>query len=147
MSFATTKTVGARARPTLVTTLLVGTPCIAGQTRFVYEYDNAGEGYSLGRLARVLQYDESNQLERKRALFYDQRGRLVKEETFIYEAGAPSEPFVKNWTYDTADRLASLTYPAEKNGKHERITYSYNNYGQLSPCGQSRSSVCKPCRV
>ena len=79
----------------------------------------------------MLQYDENNQLERKRALFYDQRGRLIKEETHIFESGAPSTPFTKNWTYDSADRLASLTYPAEKNGKHEKITYSYNNYGQL----------------
>jgi len=54
---------------------------------------------------------------------YDQRGRLIKEEKDIDGVGA----FVTEWTYNTANQITSMIYPAGPDSQEsgEVVTYDY----------------------
>ena len=51
---------------------------------------------------------------------YDARGRVVSEQKTI-----GTRAFASDWTYNSADLVASLTYPADENGQREVVSYHY----------------------
>ncbi len=61
---------------------------------------------------------------------YDQRGRLIEEDKNITGAGT----FVTEWTYNTANQITSMTYPAGPNSQEsgETVTYDYLDQGAFN---------------
>jgi len=86
----------------------------SGQDTYFY-YDEAGHGYSKGRLTREV-YGEGS-----KSNSYDIRGR-VTESTMIIDGMSRTEYF----TYNAANKVASITYP-----DGEIIYNTYNNDGSL----------------
>ncbi|MFZ1710459.1 MAG: RHS repeat domain-containing protein, partial [Anaerolineae bacterium] len=53
---------------------------------------------------------------------YDARGRLVQESKYVNGTGGGT--FMTQWSYDSADRMTSLTYP-----DGEVVNYTYAAQG------------------
>ncbi len=93
-----------------------------GQTTVTYAYDTATpqNPYAKGRLSKVT--DSSGITE----FFYDNLGREIKTVKSLREADAGGEavPYTVSRTYDSIDRLKTVTYPDS-----EAVTYTYNKAG------------------
>jgi YD repeat-containing protein len=90
-----------------------------------FDYDGVGQSnnpYADGLRTRMQDGSGSTQW------WYDQRGRLTKEEKTIALDSSTSETFVTEYSYDSADRPQTLTYPDHPNGGgRETLTYSYSD--------------------
>jgi RHS repeat-associated protein len=78
-----------------------------------YTYDAYTPPSNYGRGQRTGMSDSSGFT----AWFYDARGRVIREEKTVAGIGT----FVTQYTYDAADRVASMTYP---DGEVVRTTYN-----------------------
>lgn len=90
-----------------------------------YNYDGTGttnNPYALGLRTEMLDGSGSTRW------WYDQRGRMTKEEKTVLLDGSTSETFATDYTYDSADRPLTMLYPAHPNGSvRESISYSYGD--------------------
>jgi hypothetical protein len=57
---------------------------------------------------------------------YDGRGRMTSETRIVDDGN-----YVTDTAYDSADRAATLTYPANASGVREGLSYAHNAAGQL----------------
>lgn len=89
-------------------------PAGSGMTNVTYSYDStSGGNYGTGR--RTGMTDGSGTMAWK----YDTRGRLVQETRTV-----DSVNYSTSYTYDSADRLLTITYPTS-----EVVTSTYNGRG------------------
>lgn len=102
-----------------------------------FNYDGVGQSnnpYAEGLRTEMKDASGSTQW------WYDQRGRLTKEEKVITLNTSTAETFVTDYTYDSADRPVTMAYPDHPNGGgRETITYSYNDPLQQWLRGMSSS--------
>lgn len=94
-----------------------------------YNYDGVGQSnnpYAEGRRTEMKDGSGSTRW------WYDERGRLTKEEKVIAVDSTTAETFVTDYAYDSADRPLTVTYPDHPNGGGREIL----NYTYSDPMGQ-----------
>ena len=88
----------------------------SGMTNVVYGYDStSGGNYGKGKRTSMTDYFGTNSDNWK----YDTWGRLIREDKII-----SSVTYTTQYTYDGADRIATITYPT-----NEVVTQTYNGRG------------------
>jgi RHS repeat-associated protein len=88
-----------------------------------YTYDNtAGGNKGIGRRTGMAT-NGANSV----AWVYDARGRVTSETRTV-----DGVSYVTDTAYDSADRAATLTYPADASGVREALSYTYNAVSQLT---------------
>ena len=88
----------------------------SGMTNVVYSHDSTtGGNYGKGQRTSMTDYFGTNGDNWK----YDTRGRLIREDKIV-----DSVTYTTQYTYDGADRIATITYPT-----NEVVTQTYNGRG------------------
>ena len=90
-----------------------------------FSYDQGANG--LGRRTQATSYvnvASTGSPTVVRSWEYDARGRAVTETVDVAAAG---KSFVLNYAYDAADRMTSLTYPADEYGERETVATQFDD--------------------
>ncbi len=95
---------------------------------YLYDQNDPANGITVGK-GRQTTAGNANATTK---FGYDTRGRLVKETNTVTGMTGTR---VFQWTYDSADRMATMTYPAPSGGTAETLTYSYD-------AGWRQTGVC-----
>ena len=82
-------------------------------------YDQGANG--IGRRTQATGYEDGMPLA-VRSWSYDARGRTVTETVDV-----DGKSFVMNYAYDAADRMTSMTYPADEYGERETVTTGFDD--------------------
>ena len=93
-----------------------------------YAYDQGTNG--IGRLTGISETDPSSQVTSQIVYGYDPRGRVLAETRTV--AG---QQYVTAYTYDSAGRLSSLTYPSGRT-----LIYAYDALGRVNQIVTTRDA-------
>ncbi|MBI4320635.1 MAG: hypothetical protein HY675_19260 [Chloroflexi bacterium] len=93
------------------------------RARANYAYDEYDGVNQYGKGRRTAMYDVSG----RRYYRYDRRGRVVRDEQIV-----DGQSYVTQYTYDSMDRVASMTYP-----DGEVLTYTYGDHSKLTAIASS----------
>ncbi|HRI55919.1 MAG TPA: hypothetical protein PK170_02365, partial [Anaerolineae bacterium] len=92
-----------------------------------YSYDAGPNGK--GRRSSAAVYNNAGSVSNSVSWTYDSRGRVTKETVSVTPPGFTSAlSYETDTSYDAADRLRSMTYPADVGGR-EIVTTAYNTQG------------------
>ena len=95
-----------------------------------YTYDQSGHGYGIGRLTSVT--DAAGSLSRS----YDQFGNLLTDART-----AATVNLTTTYTYDAANRIASIMYPSEAAVSYTRDTMGRITAVSAAPSGGTSTPV------
>ncbi len=92
-----------------------------------YSYDAGPNGK--GRRSSATVYNSAGSVSNSVSWTYDSRGRVTKETVSVTPSGFTSAlSYETDYSYDAADRLRTMTYPADVGGR-EIVTTAYDAQG------------------
>jgi YD repeat-containing protein len=101
-------------------------------SRQAYSYDQGSNG--VGRLSSITESDAADQVTSALAYAYDAHGRVTSETRTV--AGTQ---YATGYGYDTAGRLAGLTYPSGRT-----VTYTFDSLGRVSAVNTTKEAQTQP---